>query len=176
MAREHAKVRAAGSVSLRPATPADLPDIVAMRDELNDLELAGCPHAPIIRFSLNDFTALWAHTLESPQHCWRLVEEDGQAIGFGLIYLMSPPTRPQGAYLHWAYLRRGQRRRGTGRRLFDELTNWARHKGAERVELQFIAGNELARQFWTKVGFRAFASRCVHYLDGRAQAPEAPSP
>jgi len=45
MARDHSAVRAAGSVCLRPATPADLPVIVAMRNELNDLELTGCRHA-----------------------------------------------------------------------------------------------------------------------------------
>jgi len=164
MASDRSEVRAAGSVCLRPATPADLPVIVTMRNELNDLELAGCRHAPIIRHNLDEFTALWGHTLDSPQHCWRLVEEAGQPIGFGLIYLMTPPTRPPGAYLHWAYLRAGHRQRGTGRCLFDELASWARLKGAVRIELQFIEGNELARQFWTKVGFRPFASKCVHYL------------
>jgi GNAT superfamily N-acetyltransferase len=164
MAHDRFEVRPAGSVCLRPATRADLPVIVAMRDELNDLELTGCPHAPIIRLSVQQFTALWGHTFESSQHCWRVVEEEGRPVGFGLIYLMAPPTRPQGAYLHWAYLRPGHRQRGTGRRLFDELANWARQHGVERIELQFIEGNELARQFWTKVGFRPFAAKCVHYL------------
>jgi diamine N-acetyltransferase len=167
MARESSEVRAAGSISLRPATRADLPAIVALRNELNDLERSGCAHAPILRHSLEEFTSFWGHTFDSPQHCWRLVEEAGQPVGFGLIYLM-PTTQSSGAYLHWAYLRPGQRQRGTGRRLFDELSGWARQKGAVRIELQFIAGNELAREFWTKVGFRPFASRCVHYLDGTA--------
>lgn len=165
MTHERSEVRAAGSVSSRPATRGDLPVIVAMRDELNELELAGCPQAPIIRLSLDEFTALWGPSLDSPQHCWRVVEEDGRPIGFGLIYLMSPPTRPPGAYLHWAYLQPGHRQHGTGRRLFEELASWARQKGAKRIELQFIEGNELARQFWTKVGFRPFAAKCVHYLD-----------
>jgi GNAT superfamily N-acetyltransferase len=164
MARDRSEVRAARSVCLRQATRADLPVIVAMRNELNDLERTGCPHAPIIRHSLEEFTTFWGHTFESPQHCWRLVEEAGQPIGFGLIYLMTPATRPPGAYLHWAFLRPAHRQRGTGRRLFDELVSWARRNGAARIELQFIAGNELARQFWTKVGFRPFATKCVHYL------------
>jgi GNAT superfamily N-acetyltransferase len=160
-----AQAATAGSVALRPATRADLTAIVAMRDELNDLELAGCPHAPIVRLSLEAFSALWGHTIDSAGHCWRIVEEDGRPIGFGLIYLMTPQTQPPGAYLHWAYLGTDHRQRGTGRRLFDELAAWARRQGAQRIELQFIEGNELARHFWTKVGFRGFAHKCVHYLD-----------
>jgi len=163
-----AQAATAGPVSLRPATRSDLPAIVAMRDELNDLELAGCPHAPIVRLTLDEFTALWGHTFASAGHCWRIVEQDGRPIGFGLVYLMTPATRPPGAYLHWAYLRLGHRQRGTGRLLFDELASWARSQGANRIELQFIEGNEPARGFWTKVGFRGFAHKCVHYLDANS--------
>jgi GNAT superfamily N-acetyltransferase len=159
-----AQVPTAGSVSLRPATRADLPAIVAMRDELNNLELAGCPHAPIIRLTLDEFTALWGHTFDSAGHCWRIVEQGGRPIGFAFVYLITPSTRPPGAYIHWAYLRPGHRQQGTGRRLFDELAGWARRHGAQRIELQFIEGNEPARHFWTKVGFRSFAHKCVHYL------------
>jgi GNAT superfamily N-acetyltransferase len=152
---------AAGSAFVRPATRDDLPTIVAMRDDLNRLELHGTPHAPIQPFSLAEFTALWGHTFDSPKHCWRILEVDGQPAGFGLIYLMTPPT---GAYLHWAYVDPARRRHGLGRRLLDELVSWARSHGTDRVELRFIEGNDIARQFWTKMGFRPYARTCVYYL------------
>jgi len=154
-----------GSVSLRPATRADLPAIVAMRNELNALELAGCPHAPIIPLGLAQFTAVWERSMDSPSHCWRIVEHQGEPVGFALVYLLNPQTQPPGAYLHWAYLAARHRQHGTGKLLFNELLAWARAQGVQRIELQFIEGNEPARRFWSKVGFQAFAQKCVHYLE-----------
>ncbi len=152
------------AVTIRPATAADLPALVGMRDALNRLELAGTPHAPIVGMSLEEFTSHWGVTLESPKYCWRIVEAAGRPVGFGLIYLMTPTTNPPGAYIHWTYLDEDHRRRGVGRQLFDHLLTWARGQGVYRIELQFIEGNEQAAAFWPKVGFRSYARRCVRHL------------
>jgi GNAT superfamily N-acetyltransferase len=152
------------AVSIRPARREDLAAIVAMRDALNALELQGCPHASIQKLTLEQFTAMWGHTFDDPAYCWRIVEMGGKPIGFGLIYLQSPRTEPPGAFIHWAYLNEGQRRRGLGQALLDDLLGWARERGANRVELQFIDGNEIAQHFWAKMGFRSYAFKCVHYL------------
>jgi GNAT superfamily N-acetyltransferase len=141
-----------------------------MRDELNALELTGCPHASIQRLSVEEFTALWGGTLDDPSSCWRIVEVDRRPVGFGLIYLAAPRTRPPGAFLHWAYLDQRYRHQGLGRLLLDDLLNWARAQGANRVELQFIDGNEAAYRFWTKMGFRPYARKCVHYLGQETRA------
>lgn len=152
------------SVRLRPAIADDLPNIVAMRDRLNALELAGCPHASIQKLTVAEFTGLWGPTLQHPDYCWRIVEVDGQPVGFGLIYLSQPRTEPPAAFLHWAYLEPGHRRGGLGQQLVDELLGWARAHRAARVELQFIDGNLVAERFWTKVGFQPFARKCVLHL------------
>jgi GNAT superfamily N-acetyltransferase len=155
---------ALSAASLRSASRTDLPLLVAMRDQLNALELTGSPHAPIQRLSVEEFTAVWGHTLEDPGYCWRIVEVNGRPVGFGLIYLMTPRTQPLGAFVHWAYLDPAVRREGLGQLLLDHLLDWARRQGANRVELQFIEGNELARRFWMKVGFQPYARKCVRYL------------
>jgi ribosomal protein S18 acetylase RimI-like enzyme len=151
-------------VTFRPASADDLPAIVALRNRLNVLELAGSPHAPIQRLSLEEYTALWGPTLTRADHCWRIAEAAGQAVGFGLIYLI-PHSRPVGAFIHWAYLEPEYRRQGWGQALFDHLVDWACQQGATRIELQFIEGNEAAQRFWTKMGLRTYARKCVYYLD-----------
>jgi GNAT superfamily N-acetyltransferase len=148
---------------IRPATREDLPRIVVMRDTLNNLELQGSPHAPIQRFSLEEFTAVWGATLEDPTHCWRLVEVDSEVVGFGLIYLLSK-TRLPGAFIHWAYVDAQYRRTGLGQQLLDHLLTWAREQGSTRVELQFIDNNRVAENFWSKMGFQPYARKCVHYF------------
>lgn len=157
------------SIHVRPAHRADLPLIVAMRDELNSLELAGSPHAPIQRLSVEEFTAVWGGTLEDPGYCWRIIEADQRPVGFGLLYLLTPKIKPFGAFVHWAYLRPDARRQGLGQILMDHLFDWAREQGANRVELQFIDGNESARRFWTKLEFQPYARKCVRYLHETAR-------
>jgi GNAT superfamily N-acetyltransferase len=152
-------------MKLRPATADDLSAIVTMRDQLNQLELAGCPHASIQPLSQDEFAALWSGTFASPSHCWRIVEAEGRPVGFGLIYLVFPTITPSAAYLHWAYVEETYRRQGVGRLLLAELLGWAKARGADRVELQFIDGNQAAERFWTKMGFQPFARKCVHYLN-----------
>jgi GNAT superfamily N-acetyltransferase len=165
MAREtpHRTPSAAG-ISVRPAVHGDLPAIVKMRDALNALELTGSPHAPIQRLSVDEFTTLWGSTLDDGLYCWRIIESEGKPIGFGLIYIL-PKSRPPAAFLHWAYLDPAHRRRGLGQLLLDHLIGWARGQGAGHIELQFIEGNEAARRFWAKTGFRPYAHKCVYYID-----------
>ncbi len=152
------------SFHIRAAARTDLPAIVAMRDALNALERAGCPHAVLRRLTLEEFTALWGHTFDDEAYCWRIVETAGRPVGFGLIYLLTPRTDPPAAFVHWAYLTEGTRRQGRGRALFAHLLEWARGRGAGRVELQYIDGNEGAREFWERMGFRPYARKCVREL------------
>jgi GNAT superfamily N-acetyltransferase len=153
------------AVTIRPATMADLPVIVGMRNRLNQLEYSGCPHASIQPLSLAEFTELWGGTLDGPDHCWRVVEVHGQVVGFGLIYLLTPKIPRSAAYIQWTYLEPDHRRKRIGEDLVSELMRWAYQKKASRVELQFIDGNVAAEQFWTASrGFRPFARKCVYYF------------
>jgi GNAT superfamily N-acetyltransferase len=144
---------------------ADWPAIVAMRNDLNALELQGCPHASIQKLTLTEFQAHWGPTLDDPDYCWRIVEVVGRPIGFGLVYVVKPKVEPLAGFVHWAYLEPDQRRQGRGELLLDHLLQWARAKKVQRVELQFIDGNEIAERFWQKLGFRPYARKCVRMLD-----------
>jgi GNAT superfamily N-acetyltransferase len=148
---------------IRPARADDLPAIVPMRNRLNELELAGCPHAAIVPLTLDEFAAIWGPTLDLPTHCWRVVEAAGRPVGYGLIYLASPRTVPPGAFLHWAYLEEVYRSSGLGRQLVQTMLDWAVAQGANRIELQYIDGNVVGERFWIRMGFRPYARKCVYY-------------
>lgn len=150
--------------TIRAATRDDLPAIVVMRDRLNALELAGSPHAPIQKLSLPEFTADWGGTFDSPNHRWLIVDRDARPVGFGLIYLIRQGANPPGGFIHWAYVEEECRGHGIGQALLDDMIAWARAQHANRIELQFIEGNHIAQQFWSKMGFEPFARKCVHYL------------
>src|SRR5438874_1681172 len=86
---------------IRVATIDDVPAIVAMRDRLNALELANCPHASIEPLTVAQFAERWGPTFGHPDYHWQIAEDDGRAVGFGLIYLTLPVTEPPHAFLHW---------------------------------------------------------------------------
>jgi GNAT superfamily N-acetyltransferase len=160
-----AKTESADKAIIRPASDADWPAIVAMRNDLNAHELEGCPHASIQKLTLEQFKAHWGSTMADPDYCWRIVEADGRPIGFGLLYVQKPKVAPLGGFVHWAYLAPGERRQGRGELLMEHLLQWAREKNVQRVELQFIDGNQSAERFWHKMGFRPYARKCVKSLD-----------
>ena len=149
---------------IRPAQSRDLPTLVAMRNALNQLELAGCPHASIAKLTLDEFSAHWSPTLADADYCWRIVEVEGTPVGFGLLYIMKPLVAPLAGFVHWAYVEPSCRRKGLGQRLIEHLFAWAREKNVERIELQFIDGNEIAERFWAKMGFLPYARKCVKQL------------
>ena len=166
---------AAGSVCLRPATAADLPDIVAMSRRAQRSGAGRLParadhtvqpqrlHGALGSHSREPAALLAAGGRRRPAHRLRPdlsnVAADPAA---GSLPALGVPASRQAAARH----------RPPPVRRVDEL---GPPPGA-RVELQFIAGNELARQFWMKVGFRAFASNVSTISTARrsTEPPTAP--
>src|SRR5438445_678675 len=58
---------------LRAATIDDVPTIVAMRDRLNALELANCPHASIEPLTVAQFAERWGPTFGHADYHWQIV-------------------------------------------------------------------------------------------------------
>lgn len=154
-------------VTFRQATLDDLPVIVGLRDDLNVLERQACSFALIQRMTVEQFADKWGHSFADPDHYWLLAESSGQALGYGLIYLI-PKTKPLGAFVHWMYLSPLARGQGLGRKMFENLASWARGRGARHIDLQYIEGNTSAAGFWKKMGFAEYARKCVKYLEDTA--------
>jgi GNAT superfamily N-acetyltransferase len=50
------------------------------------------------------------------------------------------------------------RRRGIGRRLFEEARQWMAGRGIRRVEVRTLIQNELSNAFWRKMGLEVYAA------------------
>jgi len=61
------------------------------------------------------------------------------------------------------------RRRGIGRSLFANMTQWFQRNGVSRIELVTMNGNEGSKAFWQGVGCCAYAERRFIELDGAVQ-------
>lgn len=80
-----------------------------------------------------------------------------EVVGFlsGEIREGSPAFSPRTwAAVEDIYVTQTYRSKGIGRALVDACTEWARDRGADGVSLQVAAGNERARNFYDRLGFR----------------------
>jgi ribosomal protein S18 acetylase RimI-like enzyme len=64
--------------------------------------------------------------------------------------------RQKFGYIQDLFITKNYRRRGIGKKMYDENLKWFHAKDIDRVELQVIAKNKAAHAFWKKQGFRFF--------------------
>ena len=71
----------------------------------------------------------------------------------GVVRRMDGLASDTYAYLSYAFVREDVRSRGIGRQLLAHAEDWCRERGAERVELEVFAQNELGLRFWNGAGY-----------------------
>ncbi|MCC5887460.1 MAG: GNAT family N-acetyltransferase [Gammaproteobacteria bacterium] len=87
-----------------------------------------------------------------------VAEEGGEVVGFLCVLARVPEqqvddtARPH-AMVGELYLAPEQRSQGTGRRLLEAGEAFARDRGAERLRVQVLAANGVARSLYASAGF-----------------------
>lgn len=149
---------------LRPATPADVPAILAMIHDLAVYEkepdaVKNTPdmlHASL--FGANP--QVYAHVVEGP-------EEGAPIMGFALWFLnYSTWEGTHGIYLEDLYVRPEARGRGYGKLLLTQLAQLAVERGYARVEWSVLDWNEPAINFYRSLGAAPMDGWHVFRLDG----------
>jgi GNAT superfamily N-acetyltransferase len=154
----------ASAFTIAPATPADVPLLLALIRELAEYEqLAHEAQAtePLVHDALFGPLPV-AHAIVA-----RSV--DGMPAGFAL-YFFSFSTfvgRP-GLYLEDLFVRPEFRRRGLGRRLLAQLARVALDRGCGRMEWSVLDWNETALRVYRAIGARAMDEWTVQRLTGEA--------
>lgn len=155
-------------LSIRPATPADLPLIAELIRALADYEKL----AHEVRF---DEAALARHLFgERPMAEVVIGEIDGAAQGFALFFhsFSTFEGRP-GIYLEDLFVRPAARGAGLGKALLAHLAALAVERGCARLEWSVLDWNAPAIGFYEKLGARPMDEWTVMRIDG-AGWPRSP--
>ena len=145
---------------IRPATPEDVPEILAMIAELADYERA--PHeatatAAQLRSALFSSTpAVYAH----------VAVDGGDVVGFALWFLNFSTWRGvHGIYLEDLYVRPGARGGGFGKALLAELARICEERGYARLDWWVLHWNP-AREFYDAIGAEPMSDWLPYRLTG----------
>ena len=163
-------------LNIRPATPDDIPEILAFIRELAEYERApeqvrGTPE--LLEEALfgaePTAEALIAETRED--------DADWVPAGFALFHLTFSTweCRP-GIWLEDLYVPPAGRRAGVGGALISHLAEITLERGYTRLEWAALDWNRLALDFYDKIGATRLHEWKIHRLDGDALARVAASP
>jgi ribosomal protein S18 acetylase RimI-like enzyme len=134
-------------VSLRPATPADVPALLALIRELATFErepnAVAATEAGMREIFFGDAPAV---------QC-TVAEEDGTVVGAAVWYLSySTWTGTHGIYLEDLVVTAAARGRGHGRELLRHLARICVERGYARLEWSVLDWNESAAGFYRSLG------------------------
>lgn len=148
---------------IRPATPADVPTILALVRELAAFERE--PDA------VEATEPMLAQALfgEPPAAEAVVAEEDGATVGFALFFHnFSTWTGRRGLYLEDLYVTPSARGRGVGKMLLRHLAALAVERGCARFEWSVLDWNADAIAFYRSVGAVGMDEWTIQRLSGEA--------
>ena len=139
------------SISIRPATPADLPEVQSvLRETWHDTydEILGAVNVADMTRRWHDLASLERETLD-PQRVLLLSSVDGEIVGTASASRRAPPR----LRLNRLYVRPVHQRRGHGRALLQAAI--AAFPDRDVVELEVHARNARGLAFYDRLGFSA---------------------
>ncbi|MBR2998697.1 GNAT family N-acetyltransferase [Candidatus Saccharibacteria bacterium] len=101
--------------------------------------------------------------INSPWHDLLIAEEDGKIIGLAAMSVTMGPGIKKNAYLEDFVTDKEVRGKGVGSALWNEMLNWAKEKGCERLEFTCGNGREIAQQFYKSKGAEIYDTNFFRY-------------
>ena len=137
------------AVVIEPATPADIPSLVALLQALFVQESEFAPDADRQRRGVELILA-------KPEMGRIFVARDGGEIAgmINLLFTVSTALGEPACWLEDMVVKPGSRGAGVGGQLIEHVIGFARDEGYARITLLTDGGNAKARRFYTQYGFR----------------------
>lgn len=139
------------SVNFRVMQLEDIPDVMVIEHE--SFSLPWTEQAFRSEMTMNHFAR------------YLMMEVDGEAAGYAGMWTVVDEAHITNIALRTAY-----RGRKLGERLLHELLAMAGALGLERATLEVRVSNEIARNLYTKMGFREIGIRKGYYSDNNEDA------
>jgi ribosomal protein S18 acetylase RimI-like enzyme len=93
--------------------------------------------------------------------------DKGQVVGYALSEIKEPPKgskREKYGYISHMAVTASYRRRGVGKKIFDEIMKWFYSKNIDRVEVEITTKNQVASSFWEKHGFTDYMRKLYRQI------------
>ena len=149
------------SLSIVPATPADVPTVLALIRELAEYE-------KLLHEVVADETRVREALFGSQTVAACVLAWDGKtALGFALYYFnFSTFLARPGLYLEDLYVRTEHRGQGVGEALLKHLAQIAVRRGCGRMEWAVLNWNRRAIQFYERMGAEGVLDWTVYRMSG----------
>jgi len=154
----------ASGVALRRARSGDLDSIAALWGSLLALHAEIDPALRVIGDAVP--ASALAQLVEDANTAAWVAEAAARVVGFCAVRVEDAPralSESRRAEITVIFVAADARRGGLGRALVAAASEWARERGAARVEVRVAARNAAGQAFWRSLGFGAF----VDVLDRR---------
>lgn len=152
--------------TIRVANETDVPSIVRVWVRYMDFHKIRDPQYTITPDAADKQAAFMTKLLASKDALLIVAEKAGCVAGFCVAEIQSRPPifkdRLFGNVIDLA-VDEAYRRRGLGEAMFRKVQEWLRERGIRRMDIRVVAANEVARSFWTKMGFKTYME--VQYLE-----------
>ena len=152
------RIGGGGAVLIRPAQPPDLPAVIALWRQLQDINASFDA-----RLALNEGAADWfigylGDQLDNQNMSVLVAEQEKIIVGYTFGQIMRRPTLASGdcGYVADVCVRDGWRGRGIGRQLYERLRAWFLANGITAIEVQVVRANPASQAFWRKMGYSEF--------------------
>lgn len=148
------------TVSILPATPADLADLAEL---IAEMEAFYGEDEPTEVAARNTEHALFS---ETPYAHALLARVDHRLAAFATYSFLWPASGTSGSlYLKELYVRSDDRRLGIGRQLMDELSKIAAIHQCSRIEWTTDTENTDTQQFYTDLGHHPHTGKLLYRID-----------
>ncbi|MEV0605130.1 GNAT family N-acetyltransferase [Polymorphospora rubra] len=144
-------------VSLRTAEAADIPRVADLHLRSRIDAYAGLvSRRALTQVSTPVFAAWWVErwSHERATHVLTVAERDDQLVGFTYVGPDDEEDEPRTGLLYAIHLDPAERGRGTGRVLMTGALATLSEQGWQRAALWVLAGNDRARAFYERGGWR----------------------
>ncbi|MGH2795146.1 MAG: GNAT family N-acetyltransferase [Actinomycetota bacterium] len=158
---------------IRPATEADLDDLLALWRELEEAQ-GRYRLFPPVPDAADRIEASFRESLTADDADVLLVFDGETPVAMGLLHVEYPSrmSSERSVELSRVVVRADRRGRGIGKALIGAAAQWARDRRVRHLNAAVFVANEASRRFWRGAGFEVWVERMVRPVDPPGAQPD----